>query len=65
MIAVHSYYYLLAIPAIIGDILIHLHKNKVGWVLVIFSGAMAIILLPLIIIAMYLPIFQMGRVVSG
>lgn len=65
MITVHSYYYLLAIPAIIGNILIHLQKNTAGWVLVIFSGAMGIILIPFTVIAMYLPIFQMGKVVSG
>jgi len=65
VITVHNYYYLLAIPGVAGNILIHLKKQTAGWVLVVFSGAMGVILIPFTVIAMYLPIFQMGRVVGG
>ena len=64
MIAVHNHYYLLAIPGIVGNILIYMKKQTAGWVLTIFSGAMGIILIPFTVIAMYLPIFQMSKLVS-
>ena len=65
VIMVHNYYFVLAIPGIVGNILIHQKKHTAGWVLVIFSGAMGAILIPLTIIAMYLPIFEMGKVVAS
>jgi hypothetical protein len=40
-------------------------KNQAGWWLVGFTGAMGILLIPLTVIAMYLPIFEMGKVVNG
>ena len=63
VINIHDNFYLLAIPGFIGNILIHLKKQLAGWWLVGFSGVMAITLIPLTIIAMYLPIFQMSEVV--
>lgn len=65
IITVHKYFFVLAMPGVIGNILIHNGKYRPGWLLVIFSGAMAVLLIPLTIIAMYLPVFQMGSVVSG
>lgn len=65
IITVHEYFFVLAIPGVIGTILIHNGKYRPAWILVLFSGAMAVLLMPLTIIAMYLPVFQMGSVVSG
>ena len=62
---VHEYFYLLTIPAFVGNILIYNMKNQLGWWLVGITGVMGILLIPLTIIAMYLPIFQMGNVVNG
>ena len=61
----HDNFYLLAIPGIVGNIFLHFQKHVFGWSLVGFSGAMAVLLIPLTIVAMYLPIFQMGKVVGG
>ena len=65
VIDIHNHFYLFAIPGFVGNILIHNHKLRAGWILVIFSGAMGILLIPLTVIAMYLPIFAMGKVVTG
>lgn len=65
VIGVHDSLYFLAAPGVVGNLLIHNFKNKLGWWLVGFSGVMGILLIPLTIIAMYLPIFEMGKVVSG
>lgn len=65
VLTVHEYFYLLALPGVIGNLLIYNSKNVAGWWLVGFSGAMGILLIPLTIIAMYLPIFEMSRVVNG
>ena len=65
VLTIHEYFYLLALPGVIGNVLIYNSKNVAGWWLVGFSGAMGILLIPLTIIAMYLPIFEMSRVVNG
>ena len=65
IINVHEHFYLLALPGVTGNILIHNFKNWLGWWLVGFSGAMGLLLLPLIVIAMYLPVFEMGKAVGG
>jgi len=61
----HDQFYILAIPGFFGNIFLHIRKHIIGWWLVGFSGAMAVLLIPLTIVAMYLPIFQMSKVVSG
>lgn len=65
IVSAHNQFYLLALPGFIGNLLIHSTKNRLGWWLVGFSGVMGILLIPLTIIAMYLPVFEMGRVVAG
>jgi len=65
IIGIHDSFYFLAAPGVIGNILIYNFKHKLGWWLVGFSGVMGVALIPLTIIAMYLPIFQMGDVVTG
>jgi type II secretory pathway component PulF len=62
---VHDYFFLLALPGFIGNVLIHNFKNSSGWWLVGFTGLMGIALIPLTIIAMYLPIFEMGSIVNN
>ena len=65
VIGVHDYFYFLAAPGVVGNLLIYNFNNKAGWWLVGFSGVMGILLIPLTIIAMYLPIFEMSKVVTG
>jgi type II secretory pathway component PulF len=62
---VHNQFYLLALPGVIGNLLIQSFKNRIGWWLVGFTAVMGVLLIPLTVIAMYLPVFEMGNVVAG
>jgi hypothetical protein len=65
ILSIHEYFYLLALPGFIGNLLIYNFKHTIGWWLVGFSAIMGIVMIPLTTIAMYLPIFEMGSVVNG